>query len=163
MRKIGGDSSLHDWLNSPVKPLGPGFLLLLGSFYCWFNLCAGYKFILMILFLLESVLVLCVFLRTCPFYLSYLIYGKWFFIIFSFHSSREVCGDVPTVISDSGHFGLRTTPTTFHHCSSYGLVSAVDLLKESASGFVDFPYFFSSLYFIYWHSNFYFLFLKFWI
>ena len=60
------------------------------------------------LFVLESVLVLCVFLGICPRYLI-LFVGKLFFTM-SYNSSCEGCGNVPTLISDSCDLRLPPRP-----------------------------------------------------
>lgn len=66
---------------------------LLGDFNYWFNLFTFYV-CLDILFLLEPVLVVCVYLRICPFCLNYLIFDTQLFIFCSYNPFISIRSEV---------------------------------------------------------------------
>src|SRR5574337_2145532 len=66
LSRIGVSSSLNFWLNSAVKPSGPG-LLFAGRFFITVSISMLVMGLLNFLFLPGPVLESCTFLRICPF------------------------------------------------------------------------------------------------
>lgn len=67
------NNSLNVWCNSPVKPSDPGLFFVGRSFWLLIQSLCLLKIYSDFLFLIRSVLVVCVFLGTCPFHLVHLI------------------------------------------------------------------------------------------
>lgn len=132
--KMGVNSSLNDWQNSTVK-LSTPVIFFVERFRNTDSLC---YYTSHIFHYFESILVVCMFLGTCPFHLCHQICQYTIIHIVPYNTfyfckvSSNVCYFIP-------NFSNLHPIYFFLGQSSCRFVSFVDLVKELTFGFIDFP------------------------